>query len=49
MAVIEVDLDAPPGPAPGPPPARRYRWAGLLLAGLLTLALGGAAPVTSAI
>ncbi len=49
MAVIELDLDAPP-PAPvRPPPAHRYRYAGLTVATVLLLALGGAAPVTSAL
>ncbi len=48
MAVIELDLDAPPAPPPPRlPPVRGYRLAGLLLAGVLALTLGGAAPVTS--
>jgi hypothetical protein len=47
VAVIELDLDAPPAPAPSRTPARRYRPAGLVVVCLLVLALGGAAPGTS--
>jgi outer membrane protein assembly factor BamB len=44
LALIELDLTAQPGPAPTSiPPARRYRTAGLVLAVVLVLALGGAA------
>lgn len=43
MALIELDLTARPQPPP-PPPAHRYRLPGLLLAAVLVLALGGAAP-----
>lgn len=49
MAVIELDLDAPPTTEPGRPPAHRYRHIGLALAVVLALSLGGAAPVTSLI
>jgi outer membrane protein assembly factor BamB len=45
LALIELDLTARPDPAPTPlPPAHRYRVAGLLLAAVLVVALGGAAP-----
>jgi outer membrane protein assembly factor BamB len=45
LALIELDLAAPPGqPLSSAPPARRYRLTGLILAALLVLALGGAAP-----
>jgi outer membrane protein assembly factor BamB len=45
VAVIELDLYAPPGGEPGPRRRRprRYRAAGLVVVLLLTLALGGAA------
>ncbi|GLY04684.1 MULTISPECIES: PQQ-binding-like beta-propeller repeat protein [Actinoplanes] len=45
MTLIELDLDATPGPAPGrQPPPWRYRRTGLLVAVVLVIALGGAAP-----
>ncbi|HET6531968.1 MAG TPA: PQQ-binding-like beta-propeller repeat protein [Actinoplanes sp.] len=44
MAVIELDLDAPPASAASRPPARRVRPLGLTLAALLTLVLTGAVP-----
>nr|WP_296066139.1 PQQ-binding-like beta-propeller repeat protein [uncultured Actinoplanes sp.] len=44
MALIELDLTTQPDQAAGIPPARRYRLPGLLLAVLLLLVLGGAAP-----
>ena len=45
MALIELDLAAPPGqPLSSAPPARRYRLTGLILAAVLVAALGGAAP-----
>jgi len=47
VAVIELDLDAPPTPPPRRPPARWYRLGGLVLAGVLALTAGGSAPVTS--
>ena len=46
MAVIELDLDAAASPPPRPP-ARWYRLAGLVLAGLTAFTLGGAAPVAA--
>ncbi len=49
MALIELDLDASPTPPPQRPPVRWYRPAGLLLAGLLALTLGGAAPAVSTV
>jgi putative pyrroloquinoline-quinone binding quinoprotein len=46
MAVIELDLTAQPGPPLSSlPPAHRYRLPGLMLAALLAITLGGAAPV----
>jgi outer membrane protein assembly factor BamB len=47
VALIELDLYAPPEPAPGRPPAGRHRWIGLALVLILALALTGAAPETS--
>lgn len=45
MALIELDLAAPPGqPLGSAPPAQRYRLTGLLLAAVLVVALGGGAP-----
>ena len=45
MALIELDLAAPPDQLlSSAPPAWRYRLTGLLLAAVLVLALGGAAP-----
>ncbi|WP_229069256.1 PQQ-binding-like beta-propeller repeat protein [Actinoplanes sp. DH11] len=45
MALIDLDRVAEPGPAGGRrPPPWRYRHAGLLLAAVLLLVLGGAAP-----
>jgi PQQ-like domain len=49
VALIELDLDAPPAAAAGRPPLRFYRYGGLLLTALLVLALGGAVTVTSVI
>ncbi|MEV6490514.1 PQQ-binding-like beta-propeller repeat protein [Actinoplanes sp. NPDC051633] len=46
MAVIELDLDAPPEP-PAELPAHRYRWAALAAVAALLLTLGGAAPAVS--
>ena len=46
MAVIELDLNARPDATPTPPPpAHRYRLPGLMLAAVLVLAAGGAAPI----
>jgi len=46
LALIELDLTAQPDRTPGSrPPARRYRVPGLLLAAVLLLTAGGAAPV----
>jgi outer membrane protein assembly factor BamB len=47
VALIELDLDAPPVPAPSRPPARYYRSAAVLACVVLVLALGGAAPITA--
>ena len=48
MALIELDLTAPADPAPSsPPPAQRLRVPGLLVAVVLLLAVGGAAPAVS--
>jgi outer membrane protein assembly factor BamB len=45
VALIELELTAQPQPAlSSPPPAYRYRLPGLLIAAVLLLALGGAAP-----
>ena len=45
MALIELDLTDRPDTAPRLlPPARRYRFSGLILAAVLTFALGGAVP-----
>lgn len=45
MAVIELDLTAQPDqPLSARPPASRYRLPGLLLAAVLAIAIGGAAP-----
>ncbi|MGX6602521.1 outer membrane protein assembly factor BamB family protein [Micromonosporaceae bacterium Da 78-11] len=45
LALIELDLTAPPDPAlSSAPPAQRLRVPGLLLAAVLLLALGGAVP-----
>jgi hypothetical protein len=49
VALIELDLNAPPPAAAGRPPIRYYRYAGLLLAAILTLALGGAPTTASAV
>ena len=47
MAVIELDLDAPPvPPRTGPPLIRLLRPFGLALTVVLLLAVGGAAPIT---
>ncbi|MGK5678536.1 outer membrane protein assembly factor BamB family protein [Actinoplanes sp. URMC 104] len=46
--MIELDLTAPADQTPSsPPPASRYRLPGLLLAAVLTLVAGGAAPISS--
>jgi hypothetical protein len=47
VAVIELDLDAPPAPPTPRPPARWFRLGGLVLAVVLALTAGAAAPVTS--
>jgi hypothetical protein len=47
VAVIELDLDAPPRHPSSPPPARLIRPLGLALAALLALCAGGAATVES--
>ena len=48
MALIELDLAAPPGqPLSSAPPARRYRLTGLIVAAVLVVALGGAVPLGS--
>jgi outer membrane protein assembly factor BamB len=47
VALIELDLYAPPESAPGPRPPGRHRWVLLGLAFLLVLTLAGAAPATS--
>jgi hypothetical protein len=44
VAVIDLDLPASPPATTAPPPVHRHRHLALLLAGLLVLALGGAAP-----
>ena len=46
MALIDLDLDAPPGSSGEhrPPPPWRYRHLGLVLTAVLLIALGGAAP-----
>jgi outer membrane protein assembly factor BamB len=44
VALIELDLPAPPPSGRVRPPVHRYRVLGLVLAGLLVLTLGGAAP-----
>ncbi|MFF0376023.1 outer membrane protein assembly factor BamB family protein [Actinoplanes missouriensis] len=45
MTLIDLDRVPEPGPAAGlRPPPRRYRHAGLLLAAVLLITLGGAAP-----
>ncbi|MGW4944254.1 outer membrane protein assembly factor BamB family protein [Actinoplanes sp. NPDC004185] len=50
MALIELSPETPAPPAPAtPPPAYFYRRAGLALAALLLLALGGAAPPAATI
>jgi hypothetical protein len=46
VAVIELDLDAPPAPSSTRPPVHLLRPLGLALAVVLLLALGGAAPIT---
>jgi outer membrane protein assembly factor BamB len=47
VALIELDLTAQPDlPLSSPPPAYRLRLPGLLVAVVLAIALGGAAPVT---
>jgi len=46
VAVIELDLDAPPAPQPTRPPIHLLRPLGLTLAVALLLTLGGAAPIT---
>jgi hypothetical protein len=43
VALIELDLDAPPPPVAGRPPIRYYRYAGLFLTAILAVVLGGAA------
>jgi outer membrane protein assembly factor BamB len=47
VALIELDLDAPPAPVVSRPPIRYYRYAGLLLTAILALVLGGAATTAS--
>ncbi|HEV8566343.1 MAG TPA: hypothetical protein VGQ92_04485 [Actinoplanes sp.] len=49
VALIELDLDAPPPAVAGRPPARYCRYVGLLSAALLVLAVGGAATDQSTI
>jgi outer membrane protein assembly factor BamB len=50
VALIELDLYAPVEPAPiRIPPAHRYRYAALVVAAVLVLVLGGAAPASSAL
>jgi hypothetical protein len=44
VTVIDLDLPASPPATSAPPPVHRYRRLALVVAGLLTLALGGAAP-----
>lgn len=43
MALIELDLDAPPAPAPSRPPLRYFRYVTVFAATILVLALGAAA------
>ena len=43
MALIELDLSAPPAPAPRRPPAHYYRWIGVLVAAVLVLTMSAAA------
>jgi hypothetical protein len=47
VALIELDLDAPPAPAPSRPPARYFRTVAVFTCALLVLALGGAAPAVA--
>jgi len=47
VALIELDLDAPPAPSPSRPPARYFRNVGVFTCVLLVLALGGAAPAVA--
>jgi outer membrane protein assembly factor BamB len=49
VALIELDLYAPPEPTPGPPPPGRHRWIAVILALALALTLAGAAPAGSAL
>lgn len=44
VTVIDLDLPASPPAAPAQPPVRRYRHLALVVAGVLVLVLGGAAP-----
>lgn len=44
MALIELSPETPAPTAPSGPPVRAYRRVGLLVAAILTLALGGAVP-----
>lgn len=46
MAVIELDLDAPPTPTGSRPPIRALRPVALVVVALLALVLGGSAPAT---
>jgi hypothetical protein len=49
VALIELDLEAPPAAVADRPPLRYYRYGGLLLTVVLLLTLGGAARFTSVI
>jgi outer membrane protein assembly factor BamB len=44
VALIELDLDAPPAHPPSRPPARYYRSVAIFAVAVLLMALGGAAP-----
>ena len=47
MALIELDLDAPPVHPPSWPPARYFRYVTVFAGVVLTLALGGSAPAAA--
>jgi outer membrane protein assembly factor BamB len=49
VALIELDLDAPPPATAGRPPIRYYRYAGLLLTAILTLVLGAATTASAVV
>lgn len=47
MALIELDLDAPPAHLPSRPPPRYFRYVAAVVAAVLVVALGGAAPAVA--